>query len=98
VLSYSSAVFNFVPEIAWAFYHAATSGDTATRDRLLDGFYRPFAELRDRAKGYAVALVKAGVGITGRPVGHARAPLIDPAAEHVAELKAIIERGLALVT
>ena len=41
--------------------------------------------------------VKAGVGITGRPVGHARAPLIDPTAEHVAELKAIIESGLALV-
>jgi len=97
VLSYSSAVFNFVPEIAWAFYSAATSGDTTTRDRLLEGFYRPFAELRDRAKGYAVALVKAGVGITGRPVGHARAPLIDPTAAHAAELKAIIERGLALV-
>ena len=97
VLSYSSAVFNFVPEIASAFFHAATSGDTATRNRLLEGFYRPFAELRDRARGYAVALVKAGVGITGRPVGHARAPLIDPTAEHVAELKAIVARGLALV-
>jgi 5-dehydro-4-deoxyglucarate dehydratase len=97
VLSYSSAVFNFVPEISWAFFRAATGGDTATRDRLLDGFYRPFAELRDRVRGYAVALIKAGVGITGRPVGPARPPLLDPTAEHVAELRAIVERGLALV-
>jgi hypothetical protein len=37
------------------------------------------------------------VGITGRPAGHARAPLLDPTAEHAAELKAIIERGQALV-
>jgi 5-dehydro-4-deoxyglucarate dehydratase len=44
-----------------------------------------------------VALIKAGVGIAGRPVGHARAPLLDPTAEHAAELKAIVERGLALV-
>jgi 5-dehydro-4-deoxyglucarate dehydratase len=97
VQSYSSAVFNFVPEIAWAFYRTATSGNTATRDRLLEGFYRPFAELRDRARGYAVALIKAGVGITSRSVGHARAPLIDPTAEHASELQVIVERGLALV-
>jgi 5-dehydro-4-deoxyglucarate dehydratase len=97
VHSYSSAVFNFVPEISWAFYRAATAGDSAARDRLLEGFFRPFAELRDRVKGYAVALVKAGVGITGRQVGPVRSPLLEPSAEHAAELKAIVERGLALV-
>jgi 5-dehydro-4-deoxyglucarate dehydratase len=60
------------------------------------GFYRPFAELRDRVRGYAVALIKAGVGITGRPVGPARAPLVNPTPEHLAELRAIVERGMAL--
>jgi 5-dehydro-4-deoxyglucarate dehydratase len=97
VLSYSSAVFNFVPEISWAFYRAVTTGDAAARDRLLVGFYRPFAELRDRVKGYAVALVKTGVGITRQPAGPVRPPLLDPTAEHAAELRAIVERGLALV-
>jgi 5-dehydro-4-deoxyglucarate dehydratase len=98
VLSYSSAVFNFVPEISWAFYRAATSGDAAARDRLLEGFYRPFAELRDRVKGYAVALVKGGVGITRQPAAQVRPPLLGPTAEHAAELRAIVERGLALVS
>jgi 5-dehydro-4-deoxyglucarate dehydratase len=97
VRSYSSAVFNFVPEIAWAFYRASSDGDEAARLRLLEGFYRPFAELRDRVKGYAVALIKAGVGITGRPVGAVRAPLVPPTPQHAAELRAIVERGLALV-
>jgi 5-dehydro-4-deoxyglucarate dehydratase len=97
VRSYSSAVFNFVPEIAWAFNRAAVDGDLATRDRLLEGFYRPFAELRDRVRGYAVALIKAGVGITGHPVGPARAPLLDPTPEHVDALRRIVERGLGLV-
>jgi 5-dehydro-4-deoxyglucarate dehydratase len=97
IRSYSSAVFNFVPEIAWACYQAIGDGETATRDRLLEGFYRPFAELRDRVKGYAVALVKAGVGIRSDPAGPARAPLVNPSPEHLAELRAIVERGLALV-
>jgi hypothetical protein len=66
VRSYSSAVFSFVPELAWAFYRASTDGDEAARLQLLEGFYRPFAELRDRVRGYAVALIKAGVGITLR--------------------------------
>ena len=31
-------------------------------NRLLDGFYRPFVELRAQGRGYAVSLVKAGYG------------------------------------
>ena len=38
---YSSAVFCFAPEIALAFHQALGSGDDATVNRLLDGFYRP---------------------------------------------------------
>jgi 5-dehydro-4-deoxyglucarate dehydratase len=97
VRSYSSAVFNFVPEISWAFYRAMLAGNADAQVRLLDGFYRPFAELRDRARGYAVALIKAGLNMQDRPVGPARAPLVNPTPEHEAELKAIVERGLALV-
>jgi 5-dehydro-4-deoxyglucarate dehydratase len=97
VRSYSSAVFNFVPEISWAFYRGTVAGDADTQARLLEGFYRPFAELRDRARGYAVSLIKAGLNVQGRPVGPARAPLVNPTPEHEAELKAIVERGLALV-
>lgn len=98
VRNYSSAVFNFVPEIAWAFNRAATAGDMARCEQLLQGFYRPFGELRDRVRGYAVSLIKAGVEITtGRSVGSARAPLLDPTPEHREELRKIVERGLALL-
>lgn len=66
---YSSAVFCFAPEIALAFHRAIVDGDRATVDRLLDGFYRPFVELRARGRGYAVSLVKAGVRMRGLDVG-----------------------------
>jgi 5-dehydro-4-deoxyglucarate dehydratase len=97
VRPYSSAVFNFVPEIASAFYNAAQRADGAEMDRLLDGFYLPFARLRDEVRGYTVALIRAGVEARCKPVGSARPPLVNPPREHRERLEAIIEQGLSLL-
>ncbi|MEU3250344.1 5-dehydro-4-deoxyglucarate dehydratase [Streptomyces sp. NPDC006997] len=94
---YSSAVFCFAPEIALAFHRALETGDRATADRLLDGFYGPFVELRARGRGYAVALVKAGVRLRGLDVGEVRPPLHEPGDDHVKQLAHLIERGHALL-
>ncbi|MEU6380489.1 5-dehydro-4-deoxyglucarate dehydratase [Streptomyces sp. NPDC046909] len=94
---YSSAVFCFAPEIALAFHGALDSGDLGLANRLLDGFYRPFVELRAQGRGYAVALVKAGVRLRGLDVGEVRPPLHEPAEDHVKRLADIIERGYALL-
>jgi 5-dehydro-4-deoxyglucarate dehydratase len=94
---YSSAVFCFAPEIALAFHRALHAGDDATAHRLLDGFYRPFVELRAQGRGYAVALVKAGVRLRGLDVGEVRAPLHEPSEDHVKQLAQLIERGHALL-
>src|SRR5579859_1712175 len=80
---YSSAVFCFAPDIAMAFYRAYRAGDDATCDRLLDGFFRPYVELRGQGPGYAVCLVKAGVRLDGLDVGPVRAPLSEPDPVHV---------------
>ncbi|WLW55987.1 5-dehydro-4-deoxyglucarate dehydratase [Streptomyces sp. YU58] len=97
VTLYSSAVFCFAPEIALAFHAAHRTGDDATAHRLLDGFYRPFVELRAKGRGYAVALVKAGVRMRGLDVGEVRPPLHEPTEDHVKQLAQIIERGYALL-
>lgn len=97
VTLYSSAVFCFAPEIALAFHRALRSGDDAVAHRLLDGFYRPFVELRAQGRGYAVALVKAGVRLRGLDVGEVRPPLQEPSEDHVKQLAQMIERGHALL-
>ncbi|MGW5659200.1 5-dehydro-4-deoxyglucarate dehydratase [Streptomyces sp. NPDC003758] len=97
VTLYSSAVFCFAPEIALAFHRALTSGDDTTVNRLLDGFYRPFVELRSRGRGYAVSLVKAGVRLRGLDVGEVRPPLHEPSEDHVKQLAALIDHGYALL-
>ncbi|MEW2609456.1 5-dehydro-4-deoxyglucarate dehydratase [Streptomyces sp. NPDC047880] len=97
VTLYSSAVFCFAPEIALAFHQALRAGDDATVEKLLDGFYRPFVELRSQGRGYAVALVKAGVRLRGLDVGEVRPPLHEPDEGHVKQLADVIERGYALL-
>ncbi|SSW67833.1 5-dehydro-4-deoxyglucarate dehydratase [Achromobacter agilis] len=74
---YSSAVFNFVPRTAMAFYRAVAAGDHATTNRLLDDFFLPYLEIRNRVPGYAVSIVKAGAKLVGHDAGPVRAPLTD---------------------
>jgi 5-dehydro-4-deoxyglucarate dehydratase len=97
VPAYSSAVHAFAPEIADAFFAALQDGDQGTVDKLLRDFYVPFVELRDRAPGYAVSLVKAAARLRGLPVGPVRAPLTDPCAADLADLGALLDAGLGLV-
>ena len=74
---YSSAVFNFVPRTALQFYDALVRDDTATTGRLLDDFFLPYLEIRNRRPGYAVSIVKAGARLVGRDAGPVRPPLTD---------------------
>ncbi|MBD0837600.1 5-dehydro-4-deoxyglucarate dehydratase [Streptomyces sp. TRM68416] len=97
VPAYSSAVHAFAPEIADAFFTALRNADHKTVDRLLRGFYVPLVELRDRRPGYAVSLVKAAARLRGGPVGPVRAPLTDPSAADLADLKNLLAAGLDLV-
>nr|WP_265536925.1 5-dehydro-4-deoxyglucarate dehydratase [Streptomyces sp. NEAU-H33] len=94
---YSSAVFCFAPEISNAFYQAVEKGDRHTVERLQREFFHPLVALRDQVPGYAVSLVKAGVRQRGLEVGGVRAPLVDPAPEHLDALRRITDAGLALV-
>ena len=88
---YSSAVFNFIPKTAMAFYKAHASGDTATTDRLIRDFFIPYVALRNQGEGYAVAIVKAGATLVGHGAGPVRPPLSDLLPAEVAELRALIE-------
>jgi 5-dehydro-4-deoxyglucarate dehydratase len=95
VNTYSSAVFNFVPELANLFYTSLRAGDHATVKKLLNAFYIPFVQLRGRKNGYAVSLIKAGAQLIGKSAGAVRAPLVMPAPEEMKLLQEIIDAGMA---
>ncbi|MEU6113365.1 5-dehydro-4-deoxyglucarate dehydratase [Streptomyces sp. NPDC047117] len=91
--TYSSALFNFLPEFALDFYAAVRDRRRADVLRMLHDFVLPYTRIRDRKPGYAVSIVKAGMQITGHPAGPVRPPLTDLEPAEMAQLTALI-RGI----
>lgn len=96
VNTYSSAVFNFMPELANHFYKSLRAGNKEQVDLIIKEFFIPFVRLRSKKKGYAVSLIKAGAKLIGKSAGAVRAPLVMPTHYEVTELEEIIKRGKAI--
>ncbi|HLJ78725.1 MAG TPA: 5-dehydro-4-deoxyglucarate dehydratase [Acidobacteriaceae bacterium] len=92
VTTYSSAIFNFVPQFAQQFYTAVRAQQHQTITRMLREFVLPYIAIRSRRKGYAVSIVKAGMRAAGRDAGPIRPPLTDLTEGEFSELKSLIAK------
>jgi 5-dehydro-4-deoxyglucarate dehydratase len=90
VTTYSSAIFNFLPKFAQSFYAAVRRRDHAEVFKQLRDFVLPYVDIRNRHKGYAVSIVKAGMRAIGRPAGPVRTPLTDLDESELDALKKLI--------
>jgi 5-dehydro-4-deoxyglucarate dehydratase len=97
VTTYSSAIFNFMPEWALHFYRSVRADDRAEVLKQLRDFVLPYITLRNRGRGYAVSIVKAGMRVIGRDAGPVRSPLTDLSEAEHEELQALVERATASV-
>ncbi len=96
VTTYSSALFNFLPEFGRAFYRAVRANNLdAIRVGLRD-FVLPYTAIRNRGRGYAVSIVKAGAEIVGRPAGRVRPPLTPLDKKSYDDLSALIDKTRSL--
>lgn len=96
VNTYSSAAFNFVPELANLFYTSLRSGNKAVVEQLTRDFYIPLVRLRERKSGYAVSLIKAGAQLIGKSAGDVRPPLQMPAENDRKELETLIQKNIGV--
>ncbi len=90
VTTYSSAIFNFLPDFALEFYAAVRRRDHATVFAGLRELVLPYIQIRNRRKGYAVSIVKAGMKAVGRAAGPVRSPLTDLTEAEYQELTQLI--------
>jgi 5-dehydro-4-deoxyglucarate dehydratase len=90
--TYSSAIFNFLPGFALDFYAAVQRDDRDAVYRWLRDFVIPYTEIRDRAPGYTVSIIKAGLRARGRELGTVRPPLQELTESEQAELADLIDR------
>ena len=92
VTTYSSALYNFLPDFALRFYSAVHAQDRAVVHQMLNEFVVPYLDIRDRREGYAVSIVKAGLTAVGRDGGRVRPPLTDLDEIGAAQLTALISK------
>ncbi|GIE74987.1 putative 5-dehydro-4-deoxyglucarate dehydratase [Actinoplanes philippinensis] len=92
VSTYSSALYNFLPEFALRFYAAVRAQDRAAVYGMLNDFVIPYLDIRDRARGYAVSIIKAGLTAVGRDGGRVRPPLTDLTADERSDLGRLIDK------
>jgi hypothetical protein len=72
--TYSSALFNFLPEFALEFYRDVRAEDDAAVTKKLKEFVLPYVAIRERRRGYGVSIVKAGLRSINRGCGPVRPP------------------------
>ena len=89
---YSSAVFNFIPKTAMDFYRAIAADDHVTVGKLIDDFFLPYLDIRNRKAGYAVSIVKAGAKLAGYDAGPVRTPLTDLTPDEMDMLAALMDK------
>ncbi|MFI0445455.1 5-dehydro-4-deoxyglucarate dehydratase [Actinomadura sp. 6N118] len=92
VTTYSSAMFNFIPDFALDFFQAVQERDRAGVYGRLAEFVLPYLDIRNRCAGYAVSIVKAGMTAIGRPAGPVRPPLTDLTEGELADLTELIKK------
>lgn len=89
--TYSSAMYNFVPEFALEFYADVRRQDRVAVTEKLNRFVLPYLEIRDRVKGYGVSIVKGGLKAVGRDAGPVRPPLQDMTEQDIQDLSDLID-------
>jgi 5-dehydro-4-deoxyglucarate dehydratase len=89
---YTSSLACFWPEASLELLRLATDGDFAELARFHERAVRPFYELRQRRRGFEVAVMKAAMELLGHPAGPVRPPLGELSADERLELRVIIER------
>jgi 5-dehydro-4-deoxyglucarate dehydratase len=86
-----------VPEFATNFYSAVRRRDHQAIQAGLRDFILPLIAIRNRKKGYAVSIIKAGMKVIGRDSGPVRPPLTDLTETEVAEVAALVANKLPAI-
>lgn len=89
--TYSSAMFNFVPEFALEFFNDVHADNASGIKDKLKKFVLPYLDIRHRGNGYGVSIVKAGLRSIGRDAGPVRPPLKDVTAQEQQTLDDLVQ-------
>lgn len=91
VQAYTSSISNISPVVSLALAEAGMARDFSRLDELMAKYVHPLYALRERMKGYEVAVMKTAMEILGKPAGPVRPPLSNTRPEDVPDVQKLME-------
>jgi 5-dehydro-4-deoxyglucarate dehydratase len=77
VQAYTSSISNIAPKLSLALADAGLKGDFVRLNEMMKRYVNPLYALRERSKGYEVAVMKEAMEMFGMPAGPVRPPLMN---------------------
>ncbi len=77
VQGYTSSISNIAPKLSLALADAGMKADFKQLNELMKRYVNPLYALRERSKGYEVAIMKEAMEMLGMPAGPVRPPLMN---------------------
>lgn len=90
VQAYTSSISNIAPRLSIELADAGMKRDFARLDKLMSRYVHPLYGIRDRARGYEVAVMKEAMEILGLTAGPVRPPLMNCRAADVADIRELM--------
>ena len=90
VQAFTSSISNIAPRLSLELADAGMKRDFARLDPLMARYVNPLYAIRERARGYEVAVMKDAMEILGMTAGPVRPPLMNTRPADVAELRELM--------
>lgn len=91
VQAYTSSISNIAPQLSIDLAEAGVAHDFPRLDHLMRRYVQPLYAIRERARGYEVAVMKEAMEILGMPAGPVRPPLMNTREQDLSDIRALMD-------
>ena len=91
VQAYTSSISNIAPKLSLELAQAGVARDFARIDKLMAKYVQPLYAIRERHRGYEVAVMKTAMAMLGLASGPVRPPLMDVREHDIADIRALLD-------
>ena len=91
VQAYTSSISNIAPKLSIQLAQAGVARDFARLDVLMARYVQPLYAIRERHRGYEVAVMKEAMDILGMVGGPVRPPLMNVREHDIADIRALMD-------
>jgi 5-dehydro-4-deoxyglucarate dehydratase len=91
VQAYTSSISNIAPKLSLELARAGMARDFACLDKLMARYVQPLYAIRERHRGYEVAVMKEAMKILGMPAGPVRPPLMNVREHDIPDIRALMD-------